>query len=338
MDKILVIGRLDDQTITTINYLSEKKYPITLLIPEKPEIDLSIPETVDIIIGNPNNITSISTIISENFKHIIYFANQLGQTTIDSQQSAQEISSLTEFTQKKSSSNTEKILFNFTNSNLDISDIWGAVNDGVMGGVSQSNIRLSNHRAIFSGIVSTDNNGGFASVRTRNLTVPWDLSQYEGIELKVVGDGKRYKFIARCAGQWDGIAYCASFDTVCNESRIIPIRFCDLIPVFRAKTVSEAGYFDSSQVYAIQLMLSKFEYDGQLNPNFAPGVFGLEVEYIKAYGNINQPQLTVVNCQSNSDYIDNQAIKSILRSSGFKNNNYSIINSHSLAKQLKNIF
>ena len=183
----------------------------------------------------------------------------------------------------------DKILFDFTNPHLDITNIWGAVNDVVMGGVSQSNISLSNHRAIFSGIVSTDNNGGFASVRTRNLAVPWNLSQYEGIELKVVGDGKRYKFIARCEGRWDGIAYCASFDTVCNVATIIRIRFCDLIPVFRAKTVSEVGSFDSSQVYAIQLMLSKFEYDGQLNPNFEPGVFGLEIEYIKAYGNMHQP-------------------------------------------------
>ena len=34
----------------------------------------------------------------------------------------------------------------------------------------------------------------------------------------------------------------------------------------------------------MQLMLSKFEYDRKLNPNFEPGVFALKVAYIKAYG------------------------------------------------------
>jgi len=54
---------------------------------------------------------------------------------------------------------TGKILFDFTNPNADIKETWGAVDDVVMGGVSQSNIRLADQRAFFSGIVSTDNNG-----------------------------------------------------------------------------------------------------------------------------------------------------------------------------------
>ncbi len=185
---------------------------------------------------------------------------------------------------------TEKVLFDFTNPTADIKETWGAVDDVVMGGVSQSNIRLANDRAIFAGIVSTDNNGGFASVRTRNLNPPLDLSDYEGIELRVTGDGKRYKFIARCEGKWDGIGYCYSFDTVYNIPLTVRIPFTDLIPVFRAKTVSDATKFDSSKVYSLQLMLSKFEYDGELNPKFQPGSFSLEIEQIKAYGGKVKPQ------------------------------------------------
>ncbi|CCH64716.1 hypothetical protein RINTHM_2400 [Richelia intracellularis HM01] len=41
-------------------------------------------------------------------------------------------------------------------------------------------------------------------------------------------------------------------------------------------------------------MLSKFEYDGQLNPYFAPGHFNLQVEYIKAYG-ASFPQFILVS-------------------------------------------
>ena len=190
---------------------------------------------------------------------------------------------------------SDKVLFDFTNPTADLKETWGAVDDVVMGGVSQSNIRLAENKAIFSGIVSTDNNGGFASVRTRNFTPPLDLSGYEGIEIRVTGDGKRYKFITRCEGKWDGIGYCYSFDTVYNFPTTIRIPFQDLIPVFRAKTVREAGEFDSSKVYSKQLMLSKFEYDGELNPQFERGSFGLEVEYIKAYGGKSKPQFVLIS-------------------------------------------
>ena len=188
-----------------------------------------------------------------------------------------------------------KLIFDFTNPSAEIKETWGAVDDVVMGGVSQSSIRLGNDKAIFSGIVSTDNNGGFASVRTRNFSVPLDLSDYEGIELKVTGDGKRYKFIARCEGKWDGIGYCYSFDTVYDFPTTVRVPFRDLIPVFRAKTVSEANQLDASKIYSMQLMLSKFEYDGELNPKFEAGSFKLEVEYIKAYGGKPKPQLVQVS-------------------------------------------
>lgn len=194
------------------------------------------------------------------------------------------IKNLTQVVSKHIPEATVKMLFDFTNPNADLKETWGAVDDVVMGGVSQSNIRLTDQGALFSGIVSTDNNGGFASVRTRNFSHPLDLTDYQGIEIKVTGDGKRYKFITRCEGKWDGIGYCYSFDTVYDYPTTIRIPFKDLIPVFRAKTVTDAGQFDATKVYSMQLMLSKFEYDGELNPKFEAGSFQLKVEYIKAYG------------------------------------------------------
>ena len=188
-----------------------------------------------------------------------------------------------------------KLIFDFTNPSIDLQETWGAVDDVVMGGVSQSQIRLAEERAIFTGIVSTENNGGFASVRTRNFEPPMDLSGYEGIELKVKGDGKRYKFITRCEGKWDGVGYCYSFDTIYDYPTVVRIPFKDLIPVFRAKTVGEASQLDSAKVYSMQLMLSKFEYDGELNPKFEPGAFKLEVEYIRAYGGVATPQLIQIS-------------------------------------------
>ncbi len=46
--------------------------------------------------------------------------------------------------------------------------LWNPINDGVMGGVSSSQMRHdpAGH-AVFTGRVSFENNGGFASVRCR---------------------------------------------------------------------------------------------------------------------------------------------------------------------------
>lgn len=186
-------------------------------------------------------------------------------------------------------------LFDFKNPSEDLKETWGAVDDVVMGGVSESSIYLIDHAALFSGIVSTANSGGFVSVRTRNLEPPLDLTGYEGIELRLKGDGQRYKFILRTEAKWDGISYCYSFDTQKDSWIDVHIPFDALIPVFRAKTLKDAPPFDPSHIYALQLMLSKFEYDGALNPHFQPGGFALQVETIKAYGGPILPQFIMIS-------------------------------------------
>ena len=178
-----------------------------------------------------------------------------------------------------------RVLFDFRMPSVSVSQVWGAVDDVVMGGVSQSGIRAEGGRAIFAGIVSIENSGGFASVRTRNLEPALDLSAYEGLSLRVRGDGYRYKVLLRDERRWDGIAYGFSFDTVAGQWMDVQVPFAQLIPVLRAKTVPDAPTIDRQNIAALQVMLSKFEYDGALNPTFEPGPFQLEIESISAYGN-----------------------------------------------------
>ena len=70
---------------------------------------------------------------------------------------------------------------------------WAVVNDGVMGGVSES--RFTQRRGIgtFSGTVRLENNGGFASVRSTPAlaAVPADATSFD---LRVLGDGRQYQF------------------------------------------------------------------------------------------------------------------------------------------------
>ncbi|MBL1210068.1 CIA30 family protein [Geminocystis sp. GBBB08] len=262
----------------TINNLQEKKTPLRI-ISSSPTTAFSSPIT-EIIPFNLETENPPSSILERVNKIIFFPQNGINKLRELVSQNLQQ---------------GEIILFDFQTPNQNLRNIWGAVDDVVMGGVSSSNLILGDRRAIFTGIVSTDNNGGFASVRSKNFSQPWDLSTYQGIRLKIKGDGKRYKFITRCEGKWDGISYCYSFDTIANEWIIVDIPFNDLIPVFRAKTLKDADKFNSSKVYSLQLMLSKFEYDGGYNPSFETGGFSLEIESIKAYGNENYPQFVFMD-------------------------------------------
>jgi hypothetical protein len=118
-----------------------------------------------------------------------------------------------------------KMIFDFTDPSpelrIQLKNIWGALDDVVMGGVSASSFQLSQNYAqnyaLFSGNVSTANSGGFASVRTKNFSPSWDLSGFAGVKLRVKGDGQRYKIFLRTESTWDGIGYSYSFDTIADS-------------------------------------------------------------------------------------------------------------------------
>ncbi|KAK4399270.1 hypothetical protein Sango_1402500 [Sesamum angolense] len=167
---------------------------------------------------------------------------------------------------------------------------WGALDDVVMGGVSESTFQIDPNggenggpTGIFRGVVSTTNNGGFTSIRTRNFSIPEDLSAYDGLELRIKGDGRRYKLIVRTSRDWDTVGYTMGFDTVKDQWQSVRLPFSSLRPIFRARTIPDAPPFNPSEIISLQLMFSKFEYDGKLNPTFVEGQFQLPISTILAY-------------------------------------------------------
>ncbi|HSO23470.1 MAG TPA: CIA30 family protein, partial [Chondromyces sp.] len=62
---------------------------------------------------------------------------------------------------------------------------WPSIDDAVMGGVSSSDMTVEDGIASFRGTVSFDNNGGFASVRSRPERR--DLSAFDGLIVRVRG-------------------------------------------------------------------------------------------------------------------------------------------------------
>ncbi|MDJ0729792.1 MAG: CIA30 family protein [Crocosphaera sp.] len=318
MSMILVTGATGGVGKRVVRRLLEQNYSVRALVRDKQAAKPLFDERVELIQGDvtrpetltPKLLENVSAVIScvgtrvqpvegdtpnrdKYYQGIKFYMPQV----VDSPQAVEYLGmkNLLEVVKKHMRSDS-KLLFDFTKPTEDIKNTWGVIDDVVMGGVSESSIRLEQDKAVFSGNVSTANNGGFASVRTKNITPPLDLSEYEGIELKVQGDGKRYKFIIRCEGKWDGVGYSYSFDTFYNTSTTVRIPFSELIPVFRAKTVPEMGKFDPSCIYSMQLMQTKFEYDGALNPKFSPGLFRLEVSSIQAYGRkVNTPQFILIS-------------------------------------------
>ena len=109
---------------------------------------------------------------------------------------------------------SERILFDFqapTNS-----PAWQIVNDDVMGGVSTSRFQmLTNGGGVFSGVVSLENNGGFASVRSSPTR--HDLTGCGCFVIRLRGDGHRYKFTARTETGFDTPLYQGAFATKRGE-------------------------------------------------------------------------------------------------------------------------
>lgn len=89
-------------------------------------------------------------------------------------------------------------LFLFPNEmNIDFGDgkassQWYVINDGVMGGVSSGKMIENDSSVVFSGEISFDNNGGFASLR--NGFARYDLSAYDTVEIRYRQTGQNFAF------------------------------------------------------------------------------------------------------------------------------------------------
>lgn len=164
----------------------------------------------------------------------------------------------------------ELVLFDF-NSDVSASE-WRVINDTVMGGVSSSRMVQSDEgKVAFTGNVSLENNGGFASVRGPQIEQPF--GEFEGIAFRVKGDGKRYKCGLRTDNLFDGIIHQASFDTKMGEWQLHKIKFMEFVPTYHGRRLSEDKRMKREDIKSVSFQIS----DKQAGP------FRLEIDWIKAY-------------------------------------------------------
>jgi hypothetical protein len=117
---------------------------------------------------------------------------------------------------------------------------WSPQDDVVMGGRSQSTFHLLNGLGIFAGCVSLENNGGFCSVRSPQAD--FRLDGFDGIELRLRGDGKRYGFNLR-AGGWgfNRVRYESYFQTEVGVWQNILLPFDRMNPTVMGTVVGAPG-------------------------------------------------------------------------------------------------
>jgi NADH dehydrogenase [ubiquinone] 1 alpha subcomplex assembly factor 1 len=148
---------------------------------------------------------------------------------------------------------------------------WYVVNDNVMGGRSEGGFRVEQGELYFAGRTNTDG-GGFSSIRTKPVT--FDLSEYNGIRVRVKGDGRRYTWRLTTDARWRGqeIGYWADFEPGEGAWRTVNIPFSRFVPRYRG-TRLDGPELDPARITGMGLMI----YDN------LDGAFELRLASVHAY-------------------------------------------------------
>ena len=148
---------------------------------------------------------------------------------------------------------------------------WRVVNDNVMGGRSDGDYIIDNDTLILTGSTNT-RGGGFSSIRAESLEL--NLEAFDGIRVRVKGDGRRYTWRLASTRRWRGIGvgYWAEFDTLVGEWMVVDLPFSSFVPQVRGQRL-QGPKIDRASITGMGLMI----YDGQDGP------FAIELKSVFAY-------------------------------------------------------
>ena len=146
---------------------------------------------------------------------------------------------------------------------------WRPLNDTIMGGNSSSDAFYSRGRDMLNwagDLVSQG--GGFCGIRSSEvseLVGKVNAEEYDGIRLKVLGDGQRYKISVRTKEQLDlpEASFQASFDTKEDEWIDVNLRWEDFTAV--RQTVVYDAQLKPESIVTLGLVKSLFSFNGFRN-------------------------------------------------------------------------
>ena len=147
---------------------------------------------------------------------------------------------------------------------------WQAVNDGVMGGVSDGRFTITDAKTLeFFGTLSLENNGGFASVRTKPTAL--GIRAGDTLVVRVNGDGREYVLNLYTTSRRMAFLYRAPLPTTKNEWREVSIPLADFIPTAFGRRVQGMGPVEPDEINGLGFMLSDKK----------PGRFQMQVEWVR---------------------------------------------------------
>lgn len=162
----------------------------------------------------------------------------------------------------------EPIRYLYKFDQADVGNDWKTVNDGVMGGISDGRFKITQEGALdFFGSLSLENNGGFASVRTRKAKL--DFQSGDILVARVRGDGRQYAWNLYVPSWRIAFAWRAFFNT--KKDEWVEIR--TPLAAFRATSFGREmknRRLDPAKVNGLGIILA----DKQAGP------FQLEVDWI----------------------------------------------------------
>lgn len=163
---------------------------------------------------------------------------------------------------------TPLTLFDFTGA--EAAKDWQTVNDGVMGGVSEGEFKITDKKTMeFFGTLSLKNNGGFTSVRTKGKKL--GLEKGDTLVAKVKGDGREYHMNLSVPTFQIAYNYRAVFRTKKDEWIEVKLPLDKFEATSFGQVVKNAGQVKPNSVNGLGFMLS----DKKAGP------FKLEIESIK---------------------------------------------------------
>ena len=163
---------------------------------------------------------------------------------------------------------TRIVLFDFTGANA--AKEWQNINDGVMGGISKGKFKITDRKTMeFYGKLSLENNGGFASVRTKAKKL--GLEKGDSLLVRVRGDGREYSVNLHVPRPLVAFSYRATVQTKKDEWIEVKVPLDKFEATSFGRVVKDAGAVKPQEVNALGFMLS----DKKAGP------FKMEVESIK---------------------------------------------------------
>lgn len=148
---------------------------------------------------------------------------------------------------------------------------WFTANDDAMGGVSESEITpFGDGFCRFSGNVSLECYGGYASIRTKPLEQ--SLEDFSGVIFLVRGDGKKYRFVTS-DNFFEGISHQAEFRTDKGAWQEIRVPFENFRATLRGEDLLGVPPVSSGIIRQVGFLIS----DRQDGP------FTLDIRWVRAF-------------------------------------------------------